>query len=353
MMDALDFHVRIFGDRYGEYTAEVLSSPVGETVTGTPLVDPLQITALRSKHAAHPTEASLKKFGTLLFNSLFSGEMLDKLRTAITSAIVTERTLRIGLMIEPNELSALPWELLFDPNTEQFLAMSDHTTLFRYIPLRQAPQALLASELPIKILTIFPNPADLPPVDIAFERQVMDKALAPLISSGLVELIFLEPPTVRKMVETIRDSNVHILYYQGHVGFDPDTKATYFLMEDRHRDSFRKGMMELSYTLRINAVRLAVINSRGMSAGALAYELVRHGVPAAVATQEPLGDEETSTFLAEFSQALARGTPLDIAVAEGRRAMADRSKMNGRWASPILVLRQPEAALFALKGVRS
>jgi hypothetical protein len=139
-----------------------------------------------------------------------------------------------------------------------------------------------------------------------------------------------------------------MLYYQGHVGFNPYTKGHYFLLEDPAGDAFMKGMEELSHTLRRNpAVRFVVINSCGMSAGALAYELVQRGVPGVVATQEPLADEETTTFLAHFSQAVLSGLPLDAAVSQGRRAMAISSGLNGRWSSPLLVTRRSDVALWS------
>jgi hypothetical protein len=348
-MEYLNFHVLITGEDYGEYSAKVISSPMGEMISGTPIPDPLQILALRSKIAATPSESSVQALGTLLFETLFTGEVERMLRRAIDSAQFHERTLRIQLTIEPNELSALPWELLYDTGTKQFLALSDHTTLVRYIARHQPPRQKRAIALPLRILALFPNPANMPPIDIDRERQIMEEALQPLVNNALVELIVLEHPTVKKMVEALLTRQVNILYYQGYVGFNPYTKRSYFLLEDREGDAFMKGMMELSYSLRPNDVRLAVINSYGMAAGTLAYDLVRHGVPGAIATQEPLRDAETMTFLQHFSQALAVGLPVDVAVSNGRRAMWLTSGPQGFWASPILVVNQPDAVLFSLK----
>jgi hypothetical protein len=347
-MEYLDFLVKVTGESYGEYDAEVFSSPAGETAQGTPIPDPLQISALRSKVSANPSESAIRVLGTLLFESLFTGDVLRLYRAAMDSAQNGGEGLRIQLAIEPNELSALPWELLFDPLTKEFLALSGHATLVRCLLLAQRLRPLQLTG-PLRIVSLFPNPTDMPPIDIERERHVMNEALAPLIDSEQVELTVLEHPTVRMMVEALRSRSAHILYYQGHVGFNLDTRRSYFLLEDRFGDAFLKGMLELSYTLRTNpTVRLAVINSRGMSAGTLAYELVARGIPGAVATQEPLADEETATFLTHFSQAIVGGFPLDAAVSQGRRAMAELSAVNGRWASPLLVMRQTDAAMFSL-----
>ena len=343
------FQVRVSGKGYGEYTAEAEDSSDGMLgrSSGFPTPDPLQITALRSKLAAKPSAAAIQALGTLLFETLFTGGVLYTLRSAIYRAQLDNAALRIQLAIEPNELSALPWELLFDPKKEQFLALSNDTTLVRYVT-GALSRPVIATASPLRILALFPNPNHMPSVDIVREQHVMQEALLPLISSRDVELIILEHATVQNMFEALIYRQVHILYYQGHVGFNPDSKDSYFLLEDPEGRSFWKGMDELSYTLHSHDVRLAVINSCGMAAGTLAFDLVGRGIPAVVATQEPLQDIETAIFLKEFSQALANGWPVDAAVSKGRRAMFIRSGPQARWASPILVVSQPDIALLSM-----
>lgn len=188
-MDYLDFLVRVTGRSYGEYSAEVISSPAGETVRGTPVPDPLQITALRSKLAAEPSEASLRTLGTLLFETLFTGEVLARLRQAMGWIEERKRGLRVQLQIEPNELSALPWEMLFDPDTEQFLALSHQITLVRRVYAYEQPIHWLQSgQEAVRMLALFPSPASIPPLDVTHEVQVMEEALAPLTSSARVEV---------------------------------------------------------------------------------------------------------------------------------------------------------------------
>jgi hypothetical protein len=344
-----NFLIQITGQGYGEYRAEVTSSPAGETISGFPIPDPLQITALRSKLAANPSESGLRGLGTLLFETLFTGDLVTLLRRS-QSVLRADEGLRIQLAIEPNEISALPWELLFDPQTKQFLALSNHTTLVRYLLLPRPPRPLLsATALPLRILALFSSPVDMPPINRELKQHVMIEALSPLLNSGLVELIIEESGTVWGMVQALHARPVHILYYQGHVSFDPGTRASYFLFEDDTGAVFMNGMEQLSDTLRNTNVRLAIINSCGMASGTLAYDLVRRGILGVVATQEPLSDIETSTFLRDFSQALVSGLPVDAAVSQGRLGMWFMSGLQGRWASPIIVVRELDAALFSLE----
>lgn len=357
--------VQVTGHYRDEIQTAVSSAPAGQKLVGFATLDPLQTAAHRSKLAFSPSLAGLKALGARLFDALFTGDLANLVRQAQDLAHQANTALRIQLEIGPDELSVLPWELLFDRETHQFWALSRNTTLMRYLPIPQPPHPPLAAS-PLRILALFPNPLGMPPIDIGLQRGAMEEALQPLIHSGQVELITLEHPGVRDMVQALRERQVHVLYYQGHVGFNPSQRTSFFLLEDRTGDAFMKGMEELSYTLLGTDVRLAVINSCGMAAGTLAYELVRRGVPGAVATQEPLTVAETTVFLRGFSQALVDGLPVDAAISKGRWAMIDGrpvdaaisdrwlemawSAPQGHWASPILVVRETDAALFSLEG---
>ena len=348
-----DFRICVDRRSDGEYIARVESSPVGEMPSSVSVTDPLQIIALRSKLASNPSDTATKALGTLLFETLFTGDVLLNFREAADLVESQGGILRIQLVIEPNELSALPWELLYDPIWKHFLVLSSNTTLVRYMPTPRGQQQLIPLTPPLHILALFSSPIDAPPINIAHELHIMEKALQPLIESGLVELSILENATVWGMVDALRSREVHILYYQGHIGFNSETRASYLLLEDSAGGVFMKGMKELSYTLHRTNVRLAVINSYGMSAGTLAYNLVQYGIPGVVATQELLGDIETINFLQGFSRALAIGLPVDVAVDRGRRAIyfgtPTHTPTQVFWASPILVVSQLDLALFSLK----
>jgi hypothetical protein len=133
-----ELRVEVSRKAYGEYSAYAEFSsagPVGGIVTSksskatSVFPDPLQITALRSKLASNPSESGLRTLGTILYETLFTGEVERHLWRAQLQTKRQETDLRIQLVIEPNELSALPLELLFDPDTEEFLASSPHTIL--------------------------------------------------------------------------------------------------------------------------------------------------------------------------------------------------------------------------------
>ena len=355
-MDYEIFQIEVGEFRDGTYTTRVLSSPAGEAISGFASPDPFQITALRSRLAAKRDRETQKAFGGLLFEALFADEMRTLFRSALKHARACEGGLRVLLTIQRNELSALPWEFLLNPwagdmeARSPFMALNPETPLSRYVRLPHAPRAR-QFEPPLRILALFPSPATLPPLDIAREREVMQDALAPLLKGREAELIVLEHATLDQMIDALEAQPIHILYYQGHIGFDPQEGQSYFCLETPHGGPFAKLMAALSYTLRRTGVPLVAINSEGMSASTLAYELARYGAPAVVATQEPLSDEESFWFFRYFHEQLADGAPVDVALNQGRWAIGADIE-NGRWASPVLVSGVPDTSLIAAEGQR-
>ena len=63
-------------------------------------------------------------------------------------------------MIEPPELLVLPWELLFDPLHDRFLARSPHRPLSHFLQ-RSAPRRPLATRPPLRLLVVISNPEHL------------------------------------------------------------------------------------------------------------------------------------------------------------------------------------------------
>src|SRR5262245_39490779 len=102
--------------------------------------------------------AFLQRLGQSLFEALFGGDnrRLGALFTAAFAAAQREgHGLRLRLRVEPPELAALPWELLYDSTREEFLATSIRRMLVRYVELPQAVPAL-ETTLPVRLLAVLP-----------------------------------------------------------------------------------------------------------------------------------------------------------------------------------------------------
>ena len=86
---------------------------------------------------------AIRDFGAGLYKAVFSGDVQTCLRSSMAA---TERQgirlrLRLHLSDVP-ELLNLPWEYLYDPSANNFLALSVDTPLVRYLDLPERIQPL-------------------------------------------------------------------------------------------------------------------------------------------------------------------------------------------------------------------
>ena len=82
----------------------------------------------------------LKDFGGKLYGAVFQEELRDALQRSLslTRARGVGMRLRLRLADTP-ELAELPWEFLYDPRRDRFLAQSRRTPLVRYLDLPDPP----------------------------------------------------------------------------------------------------------------------------------------------------------------------------------------------------------------------
>ena len=353
--EIFDLLLRVTRGRSGGYLASARAeSPAERFETGQeplPALDPLRFAALRSDLAARPGEAAERRFGALLFDALFPGPLRELYSRWHDLARARQTGVRLALQIEPNELSSLPWEGLFNAEREVFMALSGQNTVFRYVGLGRPANRPRSLTLPLRVLALLASPVNFPALDIERERTVLTEAFAPITAMGAAELIVMEHPSLEGLVEVLHQNPVDIFYYQGHTGFDPDRSASFLLLEGDQDLAIYKWVDLLSWTLERNSVSLAVINSEGMSSGNLAYEMVHAGFSSVVTNQEPLTDRETLTFIRQFHLALAQGFAIDTALTQSRRAMFKEWSATARWASPLLVTRLPRPWLLTPEAV--
>ena len=118
--------------------------------------------------------------GRRLFESAFTGGVASAYRTSM--AVATERgeSVQIALRLTAPGLAALPWEALYDPETQRYLCRKD--PLVRNVP---AP-TLLALQItaPLRVLGMISSPRGLPTLDVELERERLEEALKPHIETG-------------------------------------------------------------------------------------------------------------------------------------------------------------------------
>lgn len=270
--------------------------------------------------------AFLAEFGGYLFDELFGGDIAALYRASLSMVRGQEKRLRVRLRLEPPELAALPWEYLYDPQEDSFLATSPETALVRYIPMR-LPSRATAVNLPLRVLVVISNPRDVTPLDVKQEQEIIQQALQERIDHQEIDLRFLERATIAEIAEMMRGFNPHVFHFIGHGQFQGD--RAYVVLVDEHDRALRveerafreffQGTPDTRLAI-FNACQTGTVSSTQPLVG-LAPRLLQRKLSAVVAMQYPIPDTAALIFAREFYRSLAQGYPVDAAVSEARKGI--------------------------------
>jgi CHAT domain len=308
----------------------------------------------RVRGRSSPQVRRAREFGEALFGALLADAAIrDVYVAAAYDAEKAGRGMRLTLYVgAAPDLAAVPWEFLY--RRPGFLAQSVWTPVVRYLDLESPPPAL-SVEPPLRLLGMVSQPtADgWPALDVELEKAKLEQSLAPLVADGYVELRWLPGSTLRDLQrEVAHGDDFHVFHFIGHGEFDDRTGQGSLILGDadgraRHVDGETLGTVLCDR----RSVRLAVLNAcEGAKASptdplaGVAAGLVQHDVPAVVGMQFAISDPAAISFAAELYSGLAQGFPVDVAVTEGRRALATETDLE--WATPVLFMRVPDGRLF-------
>ena len=316
-------------------------------------------------HLPSPTDRELKDalrtFGTGLFDGFFKGRVGDMFRASLDKTREPGAGLCIRLhLVGAPELAGWPWEFLFDPDEDDFVARSTTIPLARYLEPPQPIQALTVS-LPLRILVIVASPPDLVKLDVMGEWQALKDSLKGLEDQGRVALDRLENATVPELQRRLALADYHIIHFIGYGDLNADRGEGFLLMEGDTPQGRPLGMEELRTLLRDErqTLRLVVLNTCKGSRSALgdpfsglAQGLNRMGIPAVVAMQSAITDEAATTFAQVFYSWVAEGYPIEAALGETRKAIfvpPRKLEFNElEWGIPVLFMRTPDGQIFNL-----
>ncbi len=348
------------------YWVRVIDSPFGQTLTGFNLpfqkkkLD--QFLALVAEPIANDAsrisakEAAIKEFGGTLFTALFKNDVYTTYVTSLNLAFQDRKRLRIRLrMSEVPELARLPWEFLYDASRDEFLSLSIHTPIVRYIDLmhRVLP---LAIEPPLRVLVVIASPAGLPALDVESEWLSLLDAVDFLGKEKRMIFERLQRPTLLELQRKLRQGEFHVLHFIGHGEFDDQAQEGILMFEDEQGRTRPVTGQHLGRLLADHfPLRLAVLNAcKGARGGSqnpyagVAQSLVKRGIPAVVAMQFEITDTAAITFAREFYSAVADRFSIDAAVGEVRKAIL-AAEEGIEWGTPVLFMRAPDGQLFATK----
>jgi len=359
-LDFADFELLVgAAHRPGEYSVNITQSPFGRA-GGTLKLDlnaPQVKAVLEAIASRNTTEDMLIQFGSMLFNALLADPIVDVYRQSLAKS----KRLRIRLCIEPPEISALPWEFLHDPKHDLFLAISDDHCISRYLQIAE-PEPPLQVQLPLRVLIIVSDPSDLadyglPPLKADEEIKRIQDALDEHVQAGRIKTDLLPHAVAADLRQKLRTFRPHVAHFIGHGGFQ-NNQGLLMMEDEDYRTRFVSERQFREFFLGVDDVKLVVLNvcegatqsSATVMAG-LAPQVVRRGLGAVVAMQYPIPDKVSLSFAREFYRVLAQTDPVDVAVAEARRAVYQDFGSDRRdWGTPVLFMRSPDGRLFGAPG---
>lgn len=358
------------GSARGEYTVHVVRAPAGGHASGEFRLDvdrvlerlpQLEATVLASAVAARRTapvaEMAVREVGQDLFQALFTREVYGTYRASLGAAQHAGQQLRVVLRLAAPELAAMPWETLFDPETETYLCQTE--PLLRHIPAPDYNQNPLDVAPPLRILGIVASPRDLPALDVATEKDHLSRALAGPASEGRVELVWAKSGTWDDVQSLLLAGPWHVVHFVGHGDYDSRTDEGRIALvgPDGRAAMVRAVRLMALLSVASPRPRLVVLNS--CSSGEMgqsdlfsgtASALVRSGIGAVAAMQFAISDYAAIAFAHGFYAAIANGRTVDEAARVGRISVMASPDGTLEWVTPALYVRGGSTQLFTLTG---
>ena len=288
-------------------------------------------------------------FGAKLFGLLFKEELEAVYRDRLRLAWDSRRILRLTLCFDDPALGIAPWEYLFDPDEELFLAASRGVAFSRRVPTTEYAEPFTVQE-PLRLLVAISNPSDLEnfglqALNVEEEREAIEKALQ---DCHHINVRFLFEPSTVNLLEELRSFRPNIFHFIGHgQWYDDrphliianDKNSVRRMDEDMFHDLLR-GQDELKVVFlsacRSGEVHVGVSEVGIRSPVGMAPELLKSGIPAVLAMQHPVKIPTARRFASHFYQALANEDPIDAAVNLAREDLRFEVENRRDFGTPVL-----------------
>ncbi len=356
-----DLQLRIDRDADGTYRVLAMA-PDGRTARGS-FTPPLSDTELddfvqrvglarRRSGSADTRMEAIRSLGSTLFDALIKDDVGTVFYSARSAASERDRGLRITLRLSGSpELMRLPWEFLY--KRPRFIAQSTNTPVVRALDIDSAlrPQKV---RLPLRILAMVSSPAGYPELDADVERRNLERALAGPRQAGLVEVTWLDRATLGELGRRIAEPDeIHVLHYIGHGAYNEATESGVLVLETPQGRAHDVSGEEVGAMLQDEtSLRLVVLNAcEGARSShvdpfsGVAASLVNFDIPAVIGMQFEITDDAAIAFSESLYTGLARGLPIDTALAPARRAIIG-AMLATEFGTPVLFLRDGDAHLF-------
>lgn len=341
------------------------------------LEDYLQYLHDPAQKIAERIQERMTEIGTELFENIFQRN--DDARIMWTGLCSRLNDTQVEIVTDVQGATAIPWELIHDPRTETFLALTARAFVRAYHQAVQAPRLPATTPGPIRILLVICRPGGRQ--DVPF-RSVAIRIVKGLNEEARVQyqLDVLRPPTFEQLGLELRRAidrgePYHVVHFDGH-GTYADMERPghleeivsglsklllsgqrrpgehgYLLFENPSIDenaqlvdgpSLGRLLVETKVPILVlNACRSAYArspdsphlaenveemdpHSRVRAFGSLAQEVMDAGVAGVVAMSYNVYVVTAAQFVADFYAALTRGLTLGEAATLGRKQLHDQ-----------------------------
>lgn len=297
----------------------------------------------------------LEEIGARLYDLLFCGEVRD-LWLRARADLGDDSGVCIRLSAPPPAVAALPWEVLFDPEQKLALSGSLQTPLVRVENLlRHVAQVRpLTARPPLRLL--FAAPEDpTQQIDGAAETQRLTAALGSLANRS-VEIIGLNGRfsvvDLRQTIAQVQPDIVHLVTHG-----QPDGVLLW-----QHDAPVITPAAALRVALEgAHSVKLVVLNACATAQGAVGSslasvgaQLLQTGVPAVIAMQYDIEEDDASNFAVFFYQELFGGQcpgAIPRAVSFARSNLYALNPDSIGYSTPVLWLNAATGAIFEMEDV--
>ena len=143
-------------------------------------------------------------------------------------------------------------------------------------------------------------------------------------------------------MEQMRKFRPHVFHFFGHGNSDLGTGEGGLAFEDDNAKAIWVSGRELSNQINTDSLRLVVLMASDSARMELTEPLLKAGIPNVIAMQFPITVNSAATFEKEFYSSLFEGTPIDEAVAYGRRRVFESSDLRS-WAAVVFYSTSPQS----------
>jgi hypothetical protein len=322
---------------------------------------------LREKKITRRRE--LEVLGAFLYAALFNGDIPNFFATELREAEQARQRLRLRLNFEGNNahLISLPWEFLYYPPIDDFMATCANLVLSRYLRSDRGKVKLTPDQSTLRILVAVSRPTD---EDDVTAKEVV-RAIEGLAQNDLatVEVETEQEPTVPRLKQQLHDFKPHVLHFIGHgryITVDDEGKGQIALLGEDGKALWCEDFELLRYMREAQALpRLIFLDMcDGGQAGVdrtvirtfsgFAPKLLNANIPAVVAMQYPISNRDARTFSRAFYEELAQGHDIDAAVQVGRMRITDYNKdaYNSRViGTPVIYMHSIDGSLIQPKAL--